>query len=79
MNDFTDNKKLEEAEKNLEEFLKNNPRAEEFQKEINEVLNKCSHPENRLKILLEMIKERVELQQKATNLLLKTIKNMKKG
>ncbi len=52
-------KTLKEAEKERDDFLKEHPHLEEYQKEINEVLDKCTSQEDRLIALLIMLNNKV--------------------
>ena len=49
-------KLLEDAQKRLEELLKSDPRAREFQKELDLQLCHLTNPEDKFEVLMEMIK-----------------------
>ena len=62
-------KSVEEAKKDLEDFLEEHPHLREFQKEIDRRLKKAVTPENRRGVLTFMIEERKAALSQALNVL----------
>ena len=52
---------LKTAEKRLQDFLKNNPRAQKMQKEINKVLSVSKDPVVRFQILADWMRDNYDI------------------
>lgn len=66
-------KSLEEALKEREDFLKENPHMQEYQDEIDEVLDKCVSDQDRLICISMMLAGKMSEQVKQMNTLSKIL------